>query len=121
MALAFGVLLLNLRIAMRTISPRDWCSSTREGPIAIAVDRRRVQPVATAVAGVLAALRPVRLEPVAGLAVVPSRAAVRRSDPVLGQDISFYVFQLPFLEVAPRAILIGRSCCASALAAGAST
>ena len=79
MAVAFGVLLLNLRIAMRTISPRELVVNTREGPIAIAVDRRRVQPVGTAAAAVLALLfGAVRLGPVAGLAVVPSRAAVRR-------------------------------------------
>ena len=65
---------------MRTISPRALVFNTREGPVTIAIDRRRVQPVATAVAAVLALLfGACRLSPVAGLAVLPSRAAVRRA------------------------------------------
>ena len=56
MAVAFGVLLVNLRIAMRTISPRQVVVHTREGPLAIAIDRRRMQPLGTAVAAGLAVL-----------------------------------------------------------------
>ena len=52
----FAVLLLNLRIAMRTISPRALVVNTREGPITIAIDRQRAQLVGTAVAAVLALL-----------------------------------------------------------------
>src|SRR5688572_29121811 len=54
MAVAFGVLWLNLRIALRRISPRAFVLTTREGPLTIAVDRDRVRPVGTLVAVVLA-------------------------------------------------------------------
>src|SRR5918993_5729828 len=53
---AFGFLLVNMRVAMRTVSPRKLVINTREGPIAVAVDRRRVQPVGTVVAAFLALL-----------------------------------------------------------------
>ena len=73
--------------------------TTREGLLAIAVDRRRLQPIGTAVA--------------AGLALLFGLFAWSQwqqwllfrhaqpfgdVDPVLGKDLSFYVLQLPFLE-----------------------
>jgi uncharacterized membrane protein (UPF0182 family) len=96
---AFGVLLINVRMALRSVSARQLMITTREGPLAIAVDRRRLQPMGTAVA--------------AGLALLFGFFAWNQwqqwllfrhgqpfgdVDPVLGKDVSFYVFQLPFLE-----------------------
>ena len=46
MGLASCVLFANVRVALRTLSTRDWVLVTREGPITITVDRRRVQPSA---------------------------------------------------------------------------
>jgi uncharacterized membrane protein (UPF0182 family) len=100
MGLAFVVLFANVLVAIRTLAPRDWVLVTREGPISISLDRRRVQPVATAVAGLVAVLF--------GLwasshwqAWMTFRNAqpFGEADPVLGYDISFYVFRLPFLQI----------------------
>ena len=99
MVLALGVLLLNLRMAMRTISPRELVLVTREGPIAITVDRQHVQPVGTALAVVVALLFGVFAS-----AQWQDWLLFRHAqpfgdvDPVLGKDVGFYVFQLPFLE-----------------------
>src|SRR4026208_692466 len=93
MGVAFVVLFVNLRIAMRMISPRQVVVHTREGPLAIAIDRHRMQPLSTAAAvgpasvaasrhggrgGAGCALRPLWIQPVAGVAAVPLRSAVRR-------------------------------------------
>ena len=56
MGLAFVVLFANVLIALRTLAPRDWVLVTREGPISISLDRRRVQPAATALVGIVAVL-----------------------------------------------------------------
>ena len=45
--LAFGVLLINMRVAMRDFSPRQLVFTTREGPIAIAFDAARARAVST--------------------------------------------------------------------------
>ena len=90
MVLAFGVLLLNLRVALRTLSTRELALVTREGPIAISVDRRRVQPIGTALAVVVAVLFGLYgVGPVAGVAAVPARAAVRRRGPGARQGRQF--------------------------------
>ena len=84
---------------MRTISPRTLVLNTREGPITIAIDRQRVQPVGTAVAAVLALLFGVFAS-----AQWQDWLFFRHGqpfgevDPVLGKDVGFYVFQLPFLD-----------------------
>jgi uncharacterized membrane protein (UPF0182 family) len=96
----FAVLLLNLRLAIRTLAPRLLVVNTREGPITIAIDRRRAQLLGTAAAAVLALL----------VGIVCSTQWQQwllfrhgqpfgETDPVLGRDVGFYVFQLPFLEV----------------------
>ena len=103
MAVAFGVLLLNLRIAMRTLSPRTLVVNTREGPIAIAVDRRRVQPLGTAVAAVLALLFGLYASGQwQDVAAVPSRAAVRRSGPGARQGHRLLRLPAPVPGRAPR-------------------
>jgi uncharacterized protein len=97
--LTFCILLVNLRIAMRTISPRALVFRTQEGPITIAVDRGRIQSLATIVAAGIAVLLGVF-----GAAQWQDWLLFRHGqpfgdvDPVLGKDVSFYVFQLPFLE-----------------------
>ena len=100
MVLALGVLLLNLRVALRTHSTRELALVTREGPIAFTVDRRHVQTIGTALAVVVALLFGVY-----GLGQWQVWLLFRHAqpfgdvDPVLGKDVSFYIFQLPFLEV----------------------
>ncbi len=94
---AFGVLILNLRLAFRVLTRREIVMVTPEGPRAIVVDPTRLRPIVTVAA--------------AGCAVlVASIAAARwetwlvfwnavpfgKTDPVLGYDVGFYVFKLPF-------------------------
>ena len=107
MAVALGVLLFNLRVAMRAIKPRMLVLTTREGPFSIAIDRRRVQPLATAAAAVLAVI--------VGLFASSQWQAwllfrhaqpFGEVDPILGRDVGFYVLQLPFLD-ALQAYLFG--------------
>ena len=100
MAVAFVVLFVNLRIAMRMISPRQVVVHTREGPLAIAIDRHRMQPLSTAVAVGLAVLFGLF-----GSSQWQEWLLFRYAqpfgdvDPVLGRDVSFYVFRLPFLDL----------------------
>jgi uncharacterized membrane protein (UPF0182 family) len=100
MAVAFGFLLVNLRFAMRTVSARQVVVHTREGPLTIAIDRRRMQPLGTAVAAGLAVLFGLF-----GSGQWQEWLLFRYAqpfgdvDPVLGRDVSFYVFRLPFLDL----------------------
>lgn len=99
MGLVFIVLFFNLQLAVRTLSPRDWVLMTREGPITVSLDRRRVQPVASAAAGVIAVLFGLyassRWE---DWLLFRYAQPFGDLDPVLGRDVGFYVFQLPFLQ-----------------------
>ena len=99
MGLAFIVLFFNIQLAVRTLSPRDWVLMTREGPITVSLDRRRVQPVASAAAGVIAVLFGLyassRWE---DWLLFRFAQPFGELDPVLGRDVGFYVFQLPLLQ-----------------------
>ncbi|MEO5822835.1 MAG: UPF0182 family protein [Vicinamibacteraceae bacterium] len=95
--LTFGVLLVNLRLAFRVLTRREIVMVTPEGPRAIVVDPVRLRPIVTLVSG-------------GGAVLVASIAAAQwetwlvywhatpfgKVDPVLGYDVGFYVFQLPF-------------------------
>jgi uncharacterized membrane protein (UPF0182 family) len=95
--IAFAVLMLNLRLAFRVLTRREIVMMTPEGPRAIVVDPARLRPVVT-------------LASAAGALLVASIAAAQwekwlvywyaapfgKADPVLGYDVAFYVFQLPF-------------------------
>ena len=100
MVLALGVLLLNLRVALRTLSTRELKLVTREGPMAITVDRRRVQAIGTALAVVVALLFGLYASGQWQVWLLFRHAQPFGDvDPVLGKDVSFYIFQLPFLDV----------------------
>jgi uncharacterized membrane protein (UPF0182 family) len=95
----FGVLWLNLRLALRTLRSREFTISTPEGARVISVDTSRVQSLFFAGALILSLF----IGLYSGshwdtwlyfLHAVP----FGRSDPVLQRDISFYVFSLPLLE-----------------------
>ena len=98
-ALALGVLLINIRLALRRFVSRQLVVTTREGPLAIAFDPRRTRAVTTLGATIVALLF--------GLyasshwltwLMFRNGQPFGESDPVLGRDISFYVFRLPFLD-----------------------
>jgi uncharacterized protein len=101
MGLAFVALFVNVLIALRTLAPRDWVVVTREGPISISLDRRKVQPAASAIVGVLAVLFGVWASSQwQAWLMFRNAQPFGDSDPILGYDIGFYVFRLPFLESA---------------------
>jgi hypothetical protein len=104
---AFVVLFANVLVALRTLAPRRIVLMTREGPVGMSVDAARVRPIVTSAALVLALL----------LGVYASRAwqdwlLFRHAqpfgtvDPILGHDVSFYVFSLPVFD-AIRGFLFG--------------
>ena len=101
MGLAFVMLFANVLLALRTLAPRDWVLVTREGPISISLDRRRLQPAATALAGVAAVLFGFWASAQWQAWLMFQHAQpFGELDPILGYDISFYVFRLGFLELA---------------------
>jgi uncharacterized membrane protein (UPF0182 family) len=98
-ALAFGALFINVRVALRGFVARQVLVNMPDGPIAIAFDPRRARAAATLVAGLVAVL----------LGLFASSHWLTwltfwngqpfgETDPVLGQDISYYVFRLPMLD-----------------------
>jgi uncharacterized protein len=107
MALAFVVMLVNMRVAMRRFSPRQLVFTTREGPIAFAFDPRLARTASVVVAGVLAALLGLYassrwLDWLLFLHGQPFGEA----DPVLGRDAGFYVFRLPLLAAFNGLLLV---------------
>src|SRR5688572_83940 len=118
LGLAFVVLFANVLIALRTLAPRDWVLVTREGPISISLDRRRVQPAATAIIGIVSLLFGVFASSQWQAWLLFQHAQpFGESDPILGHDIGFYVFRLGFLELL-RGFLLALVL-VSALASGA--
>jgi uncharacterized membrane protein (UPF0182 family) len=98
-ALAFVVLLVNMRVAMWGFSPRQLVFTTREGPIAIPVDPRRARAGTVVVAGVVALLLGLYASSQWLEWQLFLRAqAFGEADPILGRDAGFYVFHLPFLD-----------------------
>jgi uncharacterized membrane protein (UPF0182 family) len=107
MALAFAVLLVNMRVAMRRFSPRQLIFKTREGPLAVAVDPRVARTASVVVAGVFALLIGLYassrwLDWLFFLHSEPFGV----SDPVLGRDAGFYVFWLPLLSAFNGLLLV---------------
>jgi uncharacterized membrane protein (UPF0182 family) len=115
---AFGVLLANVRIAMRMLSPRQLVLMTREGPVGIALDPGRLQPIAAAGALVVAVLFGMYGASRWQLWLLFRHAQpFGETDPILGYDVGFYVFRLPFLE-AVHGLLFGLAILSLAVSAG---
>ena len=91
---------LNLRLALRSLRRREFTISTPDGPRVISVDSGRIRSFMFA--GALIASVLMGLFSASNwetwlyyLHAVP----FGRPDPILGRDISFYLFQLPLLEL----------------------
>jgi uncharacterized membrane protein (UPF0182 family) len=98
-ALAFAVLLANLRAAMGSLTQRELVLMSSEGPVSFSLDRRRLHTPAMLVAGAVALLFGLR----AGShweqwLLFWYGEPFGKADPILGKDLGFYVFQLPWLE-----------------------
>ncbi|MEO7773213.1 MAG: UPF0182 family protein [Steroidobacteraceae bacterium] len=95
----FGVLFLNIHIAQSGLKKREFTVYGPQGPRTIAFDMRRLRPVfylgAAAIALFVALYASGRWD-----TWLMARNAVPfgKVDPVLGHDISFYLFQLPLLH-----------------------
>jgi uncharacterized membrane protein (UPF0182 family) len=118
MVLAFAILLANVSLAARALSPRELVLMTREGPVGFRLDPHRLQPLVTLVALVVSVFF--------GLYAANHwqdwlffrhAEPFGSRDPILDYDVGFFVFRLPFLE-ALRGYLLGLTVL-STLAAGA--
>src|SRR4029453_17109565 len=96
---AFAFLFLNLRIAFRTVTRRELVIVTPDGPRVIVVDPTRLKSLVAVAAGVGALI----LSVYAGSHWEDwmrfwNATPFGKADPVLGRDVGFYVFVLPFLQ-----------------------
>ena len=97
---AFGVLYLNIRLAQGALRKRAFTIFGPEGPHTVDIDMGRLRPLfylgAAAVAAMLGLYASARWD----IWLMARNAVPFGSvDPVLGFDIGFYVFQLPFLHL----------------------
>jgi uncharacterized membrane protein (UPF0182 family) len=102
----FVVLWLNLRLSLRHLRRREFTIATAEGPRVVSVDTRRLRSLAYLAA--LAAAVLIALYSASSWATwlyAFHATPFGRTDPVLGRDISFYLFTLPMLELAQRIAL----------------
>jgi uncharacterized membrane protein (UPF0182 family) len=103
---AFAWLAGNMRAALRATHPRAFAVMTPEGPVTVSVEARILrllgQALAAAVAGLLALFASSRWE-----TWLFHRFATPfgTRDPILGRDVAFYVFTLPFLELVQGLLL----------------
>ncbi len=96
---AFAVLFLNMRLAQGALKERAFTVFGPQGPRTIAVDLRRFRVVFQVGAVIVAALIALYAS-TQWQAWLMARHAVPFGtvDPILGRDVSFYTFQLPFLQ-----------------------
>ncbi len=118
MLLAFAWLALNLRAALRAPHRRAFSLMTQAGPVTVSVEARILRLLGHAIA--------------AGAALLMGLFASGRweswlffryatpfgiRDPILGRDVGFYVFKMPFLELLHGLLLTGVVVAAIATAA----
>jgi uncharacterized membrane protein (UPF0182 family) len=95
----FAVLYTNLRLVQNALQERTFTVFGPQGPRKISVDLRRLMPLLTLGTAIAAAL--IALYASAKWEVwLMARNAVPfgTTDPILGWDVGFYLFQLPFLQ-----------------------
>jgi uncharacterized protein len=96
----FALLALNLLTALRSLRPRPFMIATPQGPQTVMMDPSRIRPLALAAMGLVALLTGIY----AGARwetwlYFLHASPFGKVDPILGRDISFYVFSLPLLEL----------------------
>ena len=105
----FVILWLNLRVSLRQLRRREFAIATPDGPRIITVDTGRMRSVIYLAALAVAGLHRPLLRVVMGRRGSTRFKRAFRSasvDPVLGRDISFYLFRLPMLELVHGIALI---------------
>ena len=104
---AMTVFVATLRVALGNLAPRELVMMSPEGPVSFSLDRRRLQGPATALSAVVALFFGMRAAADWELWLMAWHAQpFGTTDPILGKDVGFYVFQLPWLE-AVQATLLG--------------
>ncbi len=96
---AFAFLYANVRVAQGALKQRAFTVFGPQGPRTIALDMGRLRPLfylGAAVAAVLIAMSASGKWEIWLMA--RNAAPFGASDPILGYDVSFYLFQLPFLR-----------------------
>jgi uncharacterized protein len=124
-AIVFGVLYLNIRLAQSALKRRELTVFGPQGPRTVAIDLRSLRPVfylGAATAAVLVALYAAARWQVWLMAL--NAVSFGKADPILGHDVSFYLFRLPFLHflhnVAFSTVLLSAICVGVAHFAGGS-
>jgi uncharacterized membrane protein (UPF0182 family) len=97
--LSFLVFAVNLRLAFATLKRRDFEILTPDGPRSISVDPIRIRPLTFAFAAIAAFL----MSSFASAHWLEwlffwNGTSFGQTDPILGRDIGFFVFRLPFLR-----------------------
>ncbi len=104
---AGGFLAFNLFVALSAVPLRNIVVVTPEGPRTISLQPRRLRPVVWLVSGLVGLL-------LAGYAssgwssylAYTQAVPFGQVDPVLGRDVSFYLFQWPFLSLVQRLLFL---------------
>src|SRR4051812_41863413 len=95
-AMVFAVLYVNIRFAQRDLRMREFTVFGPQGPRTIAVDMRSLRPLFYAGAGIVAFFVALYASGRWDTWLMARNAVpFGKVDPVLGYDISFYLFQLP--------------------------
>ena len=99
-AIAFVLLAGNLLIALRALRPRPFRVTTPNGPQIVMMDPSGIRPIALGAVALIALL----IGNYAGARwetwlYFLNATAFGKTDPILGRDVSFYVFTLPVLEM----------------------
>ena len=96
----FAILWLNLRLAMRSLRPREFVIATAQGQQVISLNPSAIRPFVTlailAVAGFLGLFGSSQWDT---WLFYLYRTPFGQADPILGRDIGFYIFTLPLLEM----------------------
>src|SRR5688572_16740026 len=96
---AFAVLYANIRVAQGALRERTFTVFGAQGARTIASDRGRLRPLFYAGAALAAALMALSASGKWDIWLLARNAVpFGSSDPILGFDVSFYLFQLPFLQ-----------------------
>jgi hypothetical protein len=108
LVLALAWLLLNLRPAVQMATPRAFVIMTEQGPRTVAIGgqsfRRISYGLAIVVAAVMGMLAATQWE---SWLFFRHATAFGVHDPILGREVGFYVFKLPFLRFVQGLLLAG--------------
>jgi uncharacterized membrane protein (UPF0182 family) len=107
LVVAFAVLYLNVRLAQIAGNQPRFTIMTPQGPHTIAIAPRRVKSLLYVAAGAAALMLAVYASSQWDVWLLARHGvAFGIQDPILGHDVSFYVFQLPFLQFVQRVLFL---------------